>query len=203
MSETNYANVGALAFEEAVARKLPPRGLAWTRQLGSVFQGFWSAIADALAAFHASEAQLTEIEAFPPTSVQLLPDWEGVLGLPDPCLGANPNIAARQAAVAARLAASGGQSVPYFTALAANLGAAITITQYAPHRLGVDSCWAPLRNPSWAYVWLVTLQGQVTFNFEWGSSSCWEPLWTIASGPVVCEIQRRAPAHTQVDFSDF
>ncbi len=199
----NYAGLGAADFEDAVARKLPPRGLAWTRQVGSVFQGFWRAIADALAAFHAREAQLTELEAFPPTSVELLPDWERVLGLPDPCLGVNPVIAARQAAVAAKLAATGGQSVPYFIALAATLGATISVTEYAPYRIGVDTCWSPMRCPAWAYVWLVTLEGQAAFDFEIGSSGCWEPFWTIANGPVQCEIQRLAPAHTQVKFTLF
>jgi uncharacterized protein YmfQ (DUF2313 family) len=199
----NFAGLGAPDFAEAVARKLPPRGLAWTRQIGSIFGGFWTAIADALAAFHATEAQLTEIEAFPPASVQLLGRWEAVLGLPDPCLGANPVTAARQAAVAARLAASGGQSVPYFLALAANLGATISITPYAPYRAGVDSCWAPIRNPSWAYTWLVTLLDQAVFDFDIGVSGCWEPLWQTANGPVVCEINRLAPAHTEVEFSVF
>jgi uncharacterized protein YmfQ (DUF2313 family) len=201
MSVGNYAQLGPADFEEAVARRLPPRGLAWPRQPGGVFQGFWTAVANGLAAFHAREAVLTETEAFPPTSVELLSPWEDVLGLPDPCLGPNPITSARQAAVAARLAATGGQSVPYFEQLAANLGGEITITEYAPYRLGVDTCWAPLRNPSWAYVWLVTLTNEAAFAFEIGVSSCWEPLWQIANDPIQCEIQRLSPAHTQVNFT--
>lgn len=147
--------------------------------------------------------ELTEVEAFPPTSVELLPDWEEVLGLPDPCLGANPVTAARQAAVAARLAATGGQSVPYYEALATNLGASISVTEYAPWRWGVDALWAPWRNATWAYVWLVTLNQGAAFDFEWGVSAYWEPFWQIANGPVQCEIQRLAPAHTQVEFTLF
>ena len=199
----SYSGLGPTDFEAAVAQKLPPRGLAWPRLPGGVFQGFWSAIADGLAAFHARETQLTDVEAFPPASVELLPDWEAVLGLPDPCLGANPVTAARQAAVAAKLAATGGQSVPYFVELAANLGAAITVTEYAPWRWGVDAMWSAWRNASWAYVWLVTLADPAAFEFEWGVSAMWEPFWQIANGPVQCEIQRLAPAHTQVNFTLF
>lgn len=199
----NYAGLGPADFEEAVARKLPPRGLAWPRQLGGVFQGFLSAIADVLAAFHARHAQLTEVEAFPPTSVELLPDWETVLGLPDPCLGANPVTSARQAAVGAKLAATGGQSVPYYQELAVNLGGAISVTEYAPWRWGVDVWGTPWRNATWAYVWLVTLENQAAFDFEWGVSSWGEPYWQIANGPIRCEIQRLAPAHTQVNFTLF
>lgn len=199
----SYSGLGPTDFEAAVAQKLPPRGLAWPRLPGGVFQGFWSAIADGLAAFHARETQLTDVEAFPPTSVELLPDWEAVLGLPDPCLGANPVTAARQAAVAAKLAATGGQSVPYYEALATNLGASITVTEYAPWRWGVDAMWSAWRNASWAYVWLVTLADPAAFEFEWGVSAMWEPFWQIANGPVQCEIQRLAPAHTQVNFTLF
>lgn len=199
----SYAGLGAPDFEQAVARQLPPRGLAWPLLPGGVFQGFWSATADALATFHARAAQLTEVEAFPPTSIELLPDWETVLGLPDPCLGANPVTAARQAAVAARLAATGGQSVPYYIELATNLGASISVTEYAPWRWGVDAMWSAWRNASWAYVWLVTLDVPAAFEFEWGVSACWEPFWQLANGPVQCEIQRLAPAHTQVNFTLF
>lgn len=197
----NYAQLGPVDFEAAVANALPPRGLAWPRQPGGVFQGFWRAIADGLAMFHAREAVLTETEAFPPTSVELLPRWESVLGLPDPCLGANPVTAARQAAVAARLAATGGQSVPYYQALAVNLGGAIAVTEYAPWRWGVDPLWGAWRNATWAYVWLVTVTSEAAFSFKWGVSGCWEAFWQIANNPIECEIQRLAPAHTQVNFT--
>lgn len=199
----NYAGLTQTDFEDVAAEKLPPTGLAWPRLSGGVFQGFWRSIGSVLGMFHASEAQLTEAEAFPPTSVQLLPRWESVLGLPDPCLGANPVTAARQAAVGARLAATGGQSVPYYQELAVNLGGAILATEYSPWRWGVDVWGTPWRCAAWAYVWLVTLEDQADFIFQWGVSSWGEPYWQIANGPIQCEIQRLAPAHTLVTFTDF
>ncbi len=148
----NAAQLGPGNFQSAVGR-LAPMGLVWPSKGGGVFQGFWNAVAGTLAAFHAREGILTEIEAFPPTSVELLPDWEEVLGLPDPCLGSNPVTAARQAAVRARLAASGGQSVPYYIGVAADLGATIAITEYRQRHGdgGVDAYWSAWRNASWAY----------------------------------------------------
>ena len=199
----NYAGLGPADYQDVVGQKLPPTGLAWPRRVGSIFQGFWNVFANGLAAFHAASAQLTEVEAFPPTSVQLLPRWEGVLDLPDPCLGTNPVTSARQAAVQARLAATGGQSVPYYEDLASNLGGSISITEYAPWRWGVDPLWAPLRCEAWANVWLVTLLGDAAFVFQWGVSATWEPFWTIANGPIQCEIQRLSPAHTHVNFTLF
>ena len=186
----------------AAFQNLLPTGPVWPRDAAAPATQFYGALMQTYARICARDAGLL-VDAFPAAPVELLPEWEASLGLPDPCLGTNPNIGARQAAVLARFVSTGGQSVPYFLALAATLGAAITITQYAPHRIGVDSCWDALRSPDWAYVWLVTLLGQVVFDFEWGSSACWEPFWTLAGGPVVCTINRLAPAHTQVDFSDF
>lgn len=200
---TNYANLQPADFEEAVAHKLPPRGLAWTRLGGGVFQGFWRALADALASVHARAADLSEREAFPPSSVELLPDWEEVLGLPDPCLGANPSTGARQAAVAARLAATGGQSVPYFEELATNLGGTIAVTEYQPFRLGVDGFGSGLRCPAWAYAWTATLNLGALFKMDLGVSRLGEPFWQYANNPIECEIKRLAPAHTSVSFANF
>ena len=195
-----YAGLGPVDFEAAIAERLLPRGLAWTRLAGTVLQGFWRTIADALGAVHARSAALTERESFPPTSVELLSDWERVLGLPDPCLGVNPATSARQASVAARIAANGGQSVPYFEALAVSLGGTIEVTEYAPFRFGIDSFGEPLRAASWAYTWLVTLSGTSLFWFEFGASAWGEPFWQVPGGAIACEIQRLAPAHTLVLF---
>jgi uncharacterized protein YmfQ (DUF2313 family) len=195
-----YANLQPADFEEAVARKLPPRGKAWTRLLGSIFQGFWRVIADALAAVHARSADLTELEAFPPTSVELLSQWETVLGLPDPCLPTPSSTAARQAAVALRLTATGGQSVSYFETVAAQLGASISITEFAPFRWGINKWTQPLLTASYANTWEVTLLGSSQFFFLWGVSSWGEPYWQPGLPAVQCELLRLAPAHTKVLF---
>lgn len=199
----NYAALQPADFEEAVARKLPPRGLAWTRQFGSVFQGFWKVLADALAAVHARAAVLSEREAFPPTSIELLPDWEQVLGLPDPCLPTPSTTSARQAAVAARLAATGGQSVPYFEQLATNLGGTIGVTEFAPFRLGVNAFTQPLYSAAGAYCWEVELVDAAVFYLDFGVSGLGEPFWQFGNQPVQCEIARLAPAHTKVTFTNF
>lgn len=199
-SPSGYAALGPADFAAAIGQRLLPRGLAWTRLAGSVLQGFWQVIAGAIAAVHARTGILTEVESFPPASVELLPDWERVLGLPDPCLGVNPATAARQASVANRLAGGGGQSIAYYMAVARQLGGAIAVTEYAPFRLGVDHFGMPLRNASWAYAWLVNLDGAQLFRFEWDVSAWGEPFWQVPGGAIVCELQRLAPAHTVLIF---
>jgi uncharacterized protein YmfQ (DUF2313 family) len=196
----SYTDLQPGDFEEAVARKLPPRGAAWTRLLGSVFQGFWQVIADTFAAVHARAAVLANQESFPPNSVALLSRWETVLGLPDPCLPTPAATTARQAAVAARLAATGGQSVPYYQGIAATLNATIAVTEFAPFRWGVNTWGQPFYTASWAYIWEVTLVDSAQFLFDWGVSSWGEPYWQSGLPAVQCEIQRLAPAHTEVLF---
>lgn len=199
----NYAGLAPADFEEAV-RKLLPRGRAFPRQIGSVQDNFWKTVADRLAAVHARLADLTEREGFPPTAVELLSDWEEALGLPDPCLGANPVTAARQAAVAARLAATGGQSVPYYEQVATNLGGEIEVTEYAPARFGPDKFGtSAFQVPAAAYTWLVALINPAFFFAQAGVSHFGEPFWQNGSSPIQCEIQRLAPGHTQVDFTEF
>jgi uncharacterized protein YmfQ (DUF2313 family) len=162
----NWAALQPADFETAVAQRLLPRGAAWTRLVGSVLQRVWNVIADAVAAVHGRSAALTEIEGFPPTSVELLPDWETVFGLPDPCLGLSPTTAARQQAVAARLIATGGQSVGYFAGLAAALGATVEVTEYAPFRASVDVAGAA---------------PNVIGYFEASVSAAGDGLWTLST----------------------
>lgn len=203
----NYASLGPPDFEEAIARKLPPRGLAWaTRVPGTVFQGFWQVIADAIAAVHARAGVLTETEAWPPSSVELLSDWEEVFGLPDNCLPVPSATTARQAAVAARLGSTGGQSIPYFEQLAINLGGAIEVTEFAPFRASINRANytpQPLYQLGAAYTWEIALSGNALFYFEAGVSSAGEPLWQYANSPIECEIKRLQPAHTQTVFTGF
>src|SRR5260363_17238 len=66
------------------------------------------------------------------STVELLPEWEATLGLPDPCTGPLSTVQARRAQAVARFANTGGQSAAHFIRMAAQLGYAISITCYAP-----------------------------------------------------------------------
>ena len=186
----------------AALQALLPRGRAWTRDPDAVLTGVLNGIAVVWAAGHANERGLLW-GAFPSTAEPdgLLPDWEASLGLPDPCLSQPASTLARQAAVVARLTMSGGQSIAYYEALAVSLGGSITVTEYAPFRWGIDTWGEGLRDASWAYCWLVTLNSPALYEFSWGIS-CWgEPFWQAANQPIACEILRYKPGHTTVEFA--
>jgi uncharacterized protein YmfQ (DUF2313 family) len=188
-------------FLALIQNLMPPgRAWAWARDPASVGYELLVAIAHSEAQAHATYLGLLA-DAPVGTLRQMLPEWEATLGLPDPCLAPIAVIAAREAAVKARLAATGGQSIPYYKELAVNLGGSITVTEYAPFRIGVDYCWSPIRNIGWAYTWLVTLSSGAIFDFEIGISAAWEPFWQISNGPIQCEIERLKPGHTLVNFA--
>ena len=113
---------------------LLPSGRVWPKDLESTQGLFMQALAQVYAA-DGTVAYLV-VDAFPATTVELLPEWENTLGLPDPCAGPSPTLGQRIAQVVARLTDSGGQSVAYFVELARRLGYDITVTQYAPSRFG-------------------------------------------------------------------
>jgi len=110
---------------------LLPRGAAWPRESSAVQTKVLTGLAESLAdANDATNGMLAD--SFPATAVGLLPEWESTLGLPLP-YGAPPaTTSARQAAVVAALANTGGQSVSYLIALAASFGFTVTITQFKP-----------------------------------------------------------------------
>ena len=138
------------------------------------------ALAPSLADVDASAQQLL-VDAFPATTVALLPEWEASVGLPDPCAGEAPTIAARQGQVVARLSQPGGQSKAFLTAYAASLGYVIEISNYAPYRVGLNSCVDPVATDDWAFFLLINVNAP--------------------SAPVLeCEFRRLVSAETVLVF---
>ncbi|MBV2180881.1 MAG: YmfQ family protein [Castellaniella sp.] len=176
---------------------LLPRGRVWSRDTDAVQNQALMGLNTIYESNSARSRQLLT-DAFPASTYELLPEWEATLGLPDPCAGVAPSAQARVAQVVARLTSVGGQSIPYFTSMAANLGYTVTITQFVPARFG-GSFGAPFGNQDWAHAWQVNAPqfsvGKNTFGGSFGSAFAW---W--GNNVLQCEIQAAAPAHTIVNF---
>lgn len=174
---------------------LMPRGAVWPRDADAlqtkVFRGL-----NAVYAQSTARANNLLIDAFPGTAFELLPEWEETLGLPDPCAGLSPTTEARRAQVVARLAAVGGQSITYFTQLAANLGYSITIAQFAPFRFGQSGFGVQLGSDDWLFAWRVNAPSYSIRYFSFGVSRMGEQFATWGNNVLQCEIQAYAPAHT-------
>jgi uncharacterized protein YmfQ (DUF2313 family) len=179
-------------------QRLLPRGRIWSRDPDTVQ-------AKVLSGYTPSAAAMTDrannllVDAFPATTYELLPDWESTLGLPDPCAGPAPTIQLRRAQVAARLTATGGQSIAYFTAIAAALGYSITITQFVPSRFG-KRFGTLFGGAAWAFAWQVNAPTFTIDKLRFGGSFG-TPFAAWGNNVLQCELLSYAPAHTIVNFS--
>lgn len=188
----------AADFAGALTRLLP-RGPVWPREPDSTVAETMEALAPSFARSNARANFLVE-DAFPANTTELLPEWEASLGLPDPCLGEAPTLAARRAEIVARLTGRGGQSRAYMIAYAARLGFTITITEFKAFCAG-DPVGSPDNGDAWGFVW----QNNAPLNsytfFLAGSSVAGEPLAEWGNTVLECEMRRIAPEHTILLFA--
>ena len=179
---------------------LLPQGPAWPRDAGATLTKLLNAWADELARVDGRAAQLLE-EADPRTTLELLPDWERVAGLPDPC-GASiaSTLAERRAALVDRITAKGGASKPYFQGIAERLGYQVEIARFRPFICGLSRCGDPLNGaPSVRHYWRVRVVGPRVTLFRTGASQVGDRLGKITRATdLECLLTRLAPAHTTV-----
>lgn len=176
---------------------LLPQGSAWPREADAVWTGLLAAFAPTYERSGAAAAALVP-DLFPAATVSFLPEWEETLGLPDECSGPEPTLQGRRQAVVSKLAARGGQSVPYYLGVAASLGAGIAVQEFAPSVAGRMRAGQPLRPEAWAHTWQVTVPATTVTYFRAGVSAAGEPLSAPASSAAACVLRRLAPAHTAV-----
>ena len=138
-------------------------------------------------------------ESDPRQSIELLPDWERVCGLPGDCAIAwDSTLQARRAAVVAQLTGAGGQRIAYFQQLAALLGLEIDVTEYKPFLTGLSRCGDRLNGDhDVRFVWSVIVKGQRVVRFRCGASVPGERLLDFARREdLECLLRLYAPAHT-------
>jgi len=194
-------------------QRLLPRGRAWSRDPDSVMTQFLAGIAVAQAQAHARQINLL-MDAFPASTVELLPEWEASEGLPDPCTGVNASFDRRRQQVVARFIDPGGQTIDHFVMQAARLGVTVNIAELSNWRVdenGVDdsidspapaiaySYWnvghsgvdEPLvewqgGTPArdWDFALLITATQPFDFFWAVGDSSVDEPLSNFSEDPV-------------------
>ena len=188
------------AFARLLANLLPS-GDAWPEEPDSVQAQAIRALAQTFAALNERGNALIA-DAFPGTTVELLPEWERSLGLPDECSPLEPTVLMRQRAVVAKLLARGGASIPAITAYArAATGDVIAIEQFAPFRADASLADDAADEVEWANAWMVSLPGEVTeFPFLADSSYADEPLDVFQQGVTECRLRQVAPAHTRMLF---
>jgi uncharacterized protein YmfQ (DUF2313 family) len=145
-------------YQGALLASQPP-GAAWSRDPLSAQGRYWGAHADGLARIDAAAEGLVA-EANPQFANQMLPEWQELLGVPEPGTDTGTLTTAQiKAQVVAKDIAIGGQTAPYFIGIAAALGFTITIQKFRPARIGVARCGDPLYGLDWAFAWQVNVSG--------------------------------------------
>jgi uncharacterized protein YmfQ (DUF2313 family) len=183
----------------AAMMALGHRGRAWSIDPDTVRASVMTGLAQSYVRSGARAVNLIT-DAFPKTTVELLPEWETSLGLPDPCAVDGQTLQQRQAAVTARFVAAGGQSVPYFVSVAAALGYAITVTEFVAFGAGRSGAGTGCGD-AFVHAWRVNAPTFTIGYFRAGASGAGEPLQFYGNTALQCTLRRLAPAHTTVFFS--
>jgi uncharacterized protein YmfQ (DUF2313 family) len=198
---------------EAYARQLQqllPRGPAWEMETTDVRWKLLLGFAEEFVRVESRGEDLID-EVDPRTALELLPEWETAVSLPDDIVTEIPStVTERRIAIITKLLARGGASRAYFIALAATMGFLVTITEYSSsvfrvgHRVGQR-----LYGPAWAYAWQVNVSLSSPALEGWAAN---EIIFRVGhrvgnrlrnwNGPVLEALFRKLkPAHTVVLFS--
>jgi uncharacterized protein YmfQ (DUF2313 family) len=193
---------------------LMPRGPAWPSSLTSVIRRLCDALAWFWGFVDGRADDLLVRESYPPTTIELLPDWERAWGLPDECFPEATSIAERQRMLVTKMTWLGGQSRQYFIDVLAWLGFRVVIHEWAPFMAGISRCgdtrpaedqmhrWY-IGPPEMRFVWTAQVgnEGLVWFRSASSQAGVNYHLEFRGVDGVECLLLRWKPAHTWLVFS--
>ncbi|WP_285417335.1 putative phage tail protein [Pseudomonas sp. efr-133-TYG-5] len=184
---------------QAQLRALLPAGPAWDAERVPELEDVLRGVAVELARLDTRAADLLN-EMDPAGVSELVPDWERVMALPDPCLGPKPLFGDRRIAVRERLTAVGAQNAAYFIEIARSQGYPnASVTEFEVSRMG-RSRFGRARFGSWRaqYIWVLNTGGRQSLGRRFGVSYWGERFGVNPGSALECLIHRSAPAHTLV-----
>jgi uncharacterized protein YmfQ (DUF2313 family) len=202
-SKIYSAKVYSSAAYASQILSLFPNGIAWDEAKINALSALASAMADELARTELRAHQLA-VDWLPSQAVELLPDWERALALPDNCFPDQvQTLEQRQLAAVEKFTRIGLQTPAYFISLAESLGYTIEIEEYFPFSSGSGSAGSSVVDEAWAYTWMIRIFGEeiVIADFQVGKSTVGEGLRTWGNSLIECVVNRQKPAHTVVIYS--
>lgn len=185
-------------YKQQLKQLLPP-GRALDFQPDSNLDNLIGALSQEYARFDARCDDLLQ-EAIPDKSIEMLSDWETLLGLPDPCIGTSGTLAQRQAAVKNRLKyRKSTATAANIIQAAANLGYTVTVNGFNAFTCE-SPCTMGIRDETWRFVWQVNAPA-TTVVYSTCESFCTDPLEVWGNTYLECEISNFDQAHTAVIFN--
>lgn len=186
-------------YQSALLAHLP-RGRVWQTGPDNPLTKLSQALATSFQRVDASAMSLLT-GGFPATTLELLPEWEESLGLPDNCtIGETYTIERRRQAVVSRLVGKGSLSKQCYTSLAKTLGYDITIDEFRQARAGFSVCGEAINGDDWPFVWRVNAQQTTYVRAKCGVTYCGEPLATWGNNMLECTLNPLAPPFTVLLF---
>ncbi|MGC1549432.1 MAG: putative phage tail protein [Rhodanobacter sp.] len=183
----------------AALQNLMPRGRAWSKDPASIQDQTIACFAPSFERVTAAAIALIA-DAFPATALDMVPEWQLALGLPDPCAGPAPGLIQERQQIVARLTNSGGQSAAYFIAFAAAFGYTVTVTNDAPFRCGQSRAGQHVGSQDWFFSWVIHAPENTSEPFLCGQSTAGDPLGSTGNAVLQCELAVPVPAHTTLQF---
>lgn len=183
--------VSAEQYAQQLANLLPP-GIALAAEPGSEMAELLARLGKFLAAAHNRGEQLLA-EASPWHTLELLPEWETSLALPDSCSVAVPTLAERRASLEAKLTDAGGARIGRFVQIARALGYEGVTTSRFPVHTCESHCELPLYEEAWRFAWGLNIPGEVRITERTCEDSCEDPLRTWGNAELECVMARECP----------
>lgn len=179
---------------------LPP-GPAWDAEAVPELVKVLEALAQEFARVDARADSLLG-EMVPSGVRELLPDWERVLGLPDPCLGAEGGFAERRAEVVRRFGEVGRQDPQYFVEIARRLGYIDAwVEEFKAPRFGRSTFGlARFGTRRQQFLWKLHLGARRAGGARFGVTQWGERFGANPNNIIECIVRRYRPAHTHVIF---
>jgi uncharacterized protein YmfQ (DUF2313 family) len=207
---------GIEKYTQLLINLLPP-GKLWRPREQPTFLKTLQAIATE---FCRVEERTTDLlrEADPRQSVELLDEWEALLGIPDECDEENPSLSERRSHIVQKLTNVGGLSADFYEFLGAQLGFSITVENRVNFLAGRgragDALWnyfnrhfvagsvagMALTEIGWRHYFNVEMPVSAAEVFEAGDVAG-TPLREFTNPLIECTIRKLKPAHAGVTFT--
>jgi len=189
-------------YAEQLQALLPP-GPAWDSERVPEVQQLIAGLSHEFARIDGRAFDLLN-EMDPATVSELVPDWERVMNLPDPCLGLKPLFEDRRLSVRQRLVAVGGQNAAFYVGIAVSQGYPdASVTEFRTPRMG-RSLFGQAHFGTWnaQFMWTLNTGGRQRLGRRFGASYWGERFGVNPGTAIECLIRRAAPAHG-IEFVNF
>lgn len=163
-----------------------PRGAAWPSEQNGDLYKYVSGYAPRLEAVE-TNADLLLDEMRPEKTIQLLPEWETYLGLPD-CQTGVQAFESRRNAVVEKHYRKGGLQPWNIEKLAADLGFTVRVEKIYPHHC-LRGCTYPLNEAKYRHVTRITVLG-ITQAYASCLDTCLTPLVSQTAAALECTLNK-------------